>query len=111
MTYQTVGYTLVVVLFFAIRYFNRTDTSKIQYLPELPGVPIFGNLIQLGDNHSLNAGKWAKKLGSVFQVRLGNRVCQIARKCVQTDSIVTRELYSQIRSKASENSGFTTNRH
>ena len=74
MHYQAVGVALVAVLFFVIRYLNRTDVPKIKGLPEIPGIPIFGNLLQLGDCHARRAGEWVKKYGPVFQVRLGNRV-------------------------------------
>lgn len=78
MTYQTSGILLIAVAFLLIRYLNRTDTPKIKNLPEIPGVPIFGNLLQFGDKHAKVAGKLAKKYGAVFQVRLGNRVCYSA---------------------------------
>lgn len=74
MSLQTVAIAAVAVVYFLIRYFNRTDVPKIKGLPEIPGVPIFGNLIQLGDQHATVAAKWAKKFGPVFQVRMGNRV-------------------------------------
>ena len=71
---QTLGFTLLAIAFFLIRYLNRTDTPKIKNLPEIPGVPLFGNLLQLKDQHARIAGSWVKKYGPVFQVRLGNRV-------------------------------------
>jgi hypothetical protein len=74
MTVQTLALAVITVVYFLIRYFNRTDTPKIKGLPEIPGVPIFGNLLQLGDQHATVAGKWAKKFGPVFQVRMGNKV-------------------------------------
>lgn len=77
MAHQTVGIALIAVLFFVIRYLNRTDVPKIKNLPEIPGVPIFGNLMQLGDEHAKRAGAWVKKFGPVFQVRLGNRVREL----------------------------------
>ena len=64
----------VLLIFFVIRYLNASDVPKIKNLPEIPGVPLFGNLLQLGSNHSLVAMKWAKQYGPVFQTRLGNRV-------------------------------------
>ncbi|SLM35401.1 cytochrome p450 phenylacetate 2-hydroxylase [Lasallia pustulata] len=73
MAHQIVGIALIAVFFFVIRYLNRTDVPKIKNLPEVPGVPLFGNLLQLGDEHAKKAAVWAKKLGPVFQVRLGNR--------------------------------------
>jgi len=75
MSYQTTGLAVVAVLYFIIRYLNRTDTPKVKNLPEIPGVPLFGNLLQFGDSHAKVAGRLAKKFGPVFQVRLGNRVC------------------------------------
>lgn len=83
MAHQTIGIALIAVLFFVIRYLNRTDAPKIKNLPEVPGVPMFGNLLQLGDEHSKKAGSWVKKFGPVFQVRLGNRVMwnRLVRPC------------------------------
>ena len=71
---QTVGIALLAVVFFTVRFLNRTDVAKIKNLPEIPGVPIFGNLLQLGNEHARRAGEWVRKYGPVFQVRLGNRV-------------------------------------
>lgn len=75
MSYQTTGFAIVAIVFFLVRYLNRTDTPKIKNLPEIPGVPLFGNLLQFGSSHAKVAGAFAKKYGPVFQVRLGNRVC------------------------------------
>lgn len=72
---QTIGIVAVAVVFYIIRYVNYTDTPKIKGLPEIPGVPIFGNLLQFGVYHAKVAGELAKKYGPVFQVRFGNRVC------------------------------------
>lgn len=74
MGYQAVGTVLVAIFSVVIWYLNRTDVPKIRELPEIPGLPIFGNLLQLGDSHAKRAGEWVKKYGPVFQVRLGNRV-------------------------------------
>jgi len=74
MTATTIGIAVVTVVYFIIRYLNRTDIPKIKNLPEIPGVPLFGNLLQLGNQHATVAGKWAKKYGPVFQVRMGNKV-------------------------------------
>lgn len=64
----------VVVLYVLIRLLNSTDIPKIKGIPEIPGVPIFGNLIQLGTDHARVAQKWAAKYGPVFQTRLGTKV-------------------------------------
>lgn len=79
MGYQTVSIAVIAVLFFVIRYLNRTDVPKIKNLPEIPGVPIFGNLLQLGNEHARKAGEWAKTYGPVFQVRMGNKVRLVSR--------------------------------
>ncbi|KAH8897735.1 cytochrome P450 [Thozetella sp. PMI_491] len=62
------------LVYFLFRLLNATDVPRIKNLPEIPGVPIFGNLLQLGVEHARVAGQWAKKYGPVFQARLGNRV-------------------------------------
>lgn len=72
--FQTVGIAVVAAVYFIIRYLNRTDTPKIKNLPEVPGVPLFGNLLQFGSTHARVAAEFAKKHGPVFQVRFGNRV-------------------------------------
>jgi phenylacetate 2-hydroxylase len=74
MSVTTVGFAVLAVVFFAIKYFNQTDTKKIKNLPEIPGVPLFGSLLAFGDAHATVAAKLAEKFGPVFQVRLGNRV-------------------------------------
>lgn len=74
MAYETLALTVLSVLVILYRYLNRTDVPKIKGLPEVPGVPIFGSLIQLGGNHAKVAAQWAKKYGPVFQVRMGNKV-------------------------------------
>jgi phenylacetate 2-hydroxylase len=70
----TLTFLFLSLAYFGIRYLNRTDTPKIKNLPEIPGVPLFGNLLQLGQDHARVTGEWAKKHGwPVFQTRLGNR--------------------------------------
>jgi phenylacetate 2-hydroxylase len=77
MAYQVTGVLLLVVIYAILKYVNSTDTPKIKNLPEIPGVPLFGNLLQFGNRHAKVAGELAKKYGPVFQVRLGNRVCAV----------------------------------
>ncbi|KAI9738593.1 MAG: hypothetical protein M1834_008097 [Cirrosporium novae-zelandiae] len=73
MSFQVVSIAIVVILLAAIKLLNQTDVPKIKNIPEIPGVPIFGNLLQLGSYHAKKAAQWAKTYGPVFQVRLGNR--------------------------------------
>jgi phenylacetate 2-hydroxylase len=65
---------VVVVSIVLYRVLYGTDTPKIKGLPEVPGLPLFGSLYELGTNHATVAQGWAKKYGPVFQVRMGNRV-------------------------------------
>lgn len=75
---QTLAIALVALGYVILKYLNKTDIPKIRNLPEIPGIPIFGNLIQLGDSHAERAAGWVKKYGGVFQVRLGNRVSTVS---------------------------------
>lgn len=74
MAYQVFGFALLSFVFLLIKYFNRTDTPKIKNLPEVPGIPLFGNLLQFGSSHAKVAAELSKRHGPVFQVRLGNKV-------------------------------------
>ncbi|KAG9768041.1 putative cytochrome P450, partial [Aureobasidium melanogenum] len=70
----TLSFILLTLGYFLIKYLNSTDQPKIKGLPEIPGVPLFGNLLQLGQDHARVTAKWAKEYGwPVFQTRLGNR--------------------------------------
>lgn len=68
------GFVLLGVLFVIIKYFNSTDQPKIKGIPEIPGYPLFGSLLEFGSQHAKVAQRLAKRYGAVFQVRLGNRV-------------------------------------
>jgi hypothetical protein len=74
MSYQVAGFLFLSAIYFLIRLLSQTDVPKIKGLPEIPGWPIFGSLIELGDQHAKVCQRWARKYGPVFQVRLGNRV-------------------------------------
>ncbi|KAL9607969.1 MAG: hypothetical protein Q9167_007166 [Letrouitia subvulpina] len=69
----TISFVFLTLAFVAIRWLNKTNIPKIKNLPEVPGIPLFGNLLQLGSNHARVAGSWVHEHGPVFQVRLGNR--------------------------------------
>ncbi|PQE30586.1 phenylacetate 2-hydroxylase protein [Rutstroemia sp. NJR-2017a WRK4] len=73
MSIQTIGIAVIAVAYFLIRYLNRTDTPKIKNIPEIPGYPLFGSLLEFGASHAKVARRLAEKYGAVFQVRLGNR--------------------------------------
>jgi phenylacetate 2-hydroxylase len=48
----------------------KTEQPKIDGLPEIPGWPVVGNLLQLGNDHAAVCKRWADQYGPVFQVRL-----------------------------------------
>jgi phenylacetate 2-hydroxylase len=77
MAYEVTGLLLIAVIYAILKYVNSTDTPKIKNLPEIPGVPLFGNLLQFENSHAKVAGELVKIYGPVFQVRLGNRVYAI----------------------------------
>ncbi|EYE93020.1 cytochrome P450 [Aspergillus ruber CBS 135680] len=115
MTATTIGIAVVTVVYFIIRYLNRTDIPKIKNLPEIPGIPLFGNLLQLGDQHATVAGKWAKKYGPVFQVRMGNKRIIFANSfdsvrqlwIKDQSALVSRPTFHTFHSVVSSSQGFT----
>ena len=64
---------VIVIVYILLKLLNSTDVPKIHGLPEAPGWPIFGSLFQLGENHYVALAQMAKKLGPVFQIRMGNK--------------------------------------
>jgi len=67
-----VGIVLVVAL--SVFLLDSTDVPHIRNLPSVRGVPILGNLAQLGGDQPRVLAKMSKKYGPVFQIRLGNKV-------------------------------------
>ena len=75
MAYEIVGLGAIALLVFIFRFLNSTDAPRIKNLPEIPGLPVFGSLLQFGQEHARVARALADKHGPVFQVRLGSKVC------------------------------------
>ncbi|CAK7210596.1 hypothetical protein SBRCBS47491_000826 [Sporothrix bragantina] len=102
-------------IFFLIKYFNATDTPKIKGIPEIPGVPIFGNLLELGTDHARVAQKWAAKYGPVFQTRLGNRRVVFVNSyetvkhfwITHQAALISRPMFHTFHSVVSSSQGFT----
>ncbi|PYH48536.1 cytochrome P450 [Aspergillus saccharolyticus JOP 1030-1] len=115
MSLQTVGLAVIAVVYLLIRYLNRTDVPKIKGIPEIPGVPIFGNLLQLGDQHATVTKNWAKKYGPVFQVRMGNRRIVFANSfdsvrqlwIKDQSALISRPTFHTFHSVVSSSQGFT----
>ncbi|RLL93249.1 hypothetical protein CFD26_100478 [Aspergillus turcosus] len=111
----TIAIAVLAAVYFLIRYLNRTDIPKIKNLPEIPGVPLFGNLLQLGDQHATVAAKWAKKYGPVFQVRMGNKRIVFANSFESVkqlwikdqSALISRPTFHTFHSVVSSSQGFT----
>ncbi|EAL86133.1 hypothetical protein KXW98_009364 [Aspergillus fumigatus] len=112
---QTIVLAVLAAVYLLIRYLNRTDIPKIKGLPEIPGVPIFGNLLQLGDRHATVAARWAKKYGPVFQVRMGNKRIVFANSFESVkqlwikdqSALISRPTFHTFHSVVSSSQGFT----
>lgn len=115
MALHTLAIAIVAAVYFLIRYLNRTDIPKIKGLPEIPGVPLFGNLLQLGNQHAVVAARWAKKFGPVFQVRMGNKRIIFANSfdsvrqlwIKDQSALISRPTFHTFHSVVSSSQGFT----
>lgn len=112
----TLGFLLFSIVFVLVKLANRTDQPKIKGLPEIPGVPIFGNLLQLGSDHARVTAKFAKQYGwPVFQTRLGNRRIIFANTfdsvkhfwVTNQSSLISRPTLYTFHSVVSTSQGFT----
>ncbi|KAJ6785199.1 hypothetical protein PWT90_01610 [Aphanocladium album] len=114
-SYEVIGIAVLAAVYFLYKALNATDTPKIKGLPEIPGVPIFGNLIQLGTDHARVAQKWAAKYGPVFQTRLGNRRVVFVNSydsvkhfwITHQSSLISRPTFHTFHSVVSTSQGFT----
>ena len=114
-SFQVAIALVAAAIFFALKYFNSTDTPKIKGIPEIPGVPIFGNLLQLGTSHATVAQKWAAKYGPVFQTRLGNRRVVFVNSyetvkhfwITNQAALISRPMFHTFHSVVSSSQGFT----
>ncbi|KAF7563872.1 hypothetical protein G7046_g252 [Stylonectria norvegica] len=115
MSFQLLGLALVAALFVVIKLLNWTDAPKIKGLPEIPGVPLFGNLLQLGTDHARVAQRWAAKYGPVFQTRLGNRRIIFVNSydtvkhfwITHQSALISRPVFHTFHSVVSTSQGFT----
>ena len=69
MSYLIVASTVFLSVLVLMHLLFKTEQRKIKGIPEIPGWPIVGNLLQLGSDHAAVCMKWAEKYGPVFQVR------------------------------------------
>ncbi|KAI1023934.1 hypothetical protein LB504_005346 [Fusarium proliferatum] len=115
MSDQVIYLAILIGLYVLYKLANSTDQPKIKGIPEIPGVPLFGNLIQLGTDHARVAQKWAKKYGPVFQTRLGTkRVIYVnSYEAVKhfwithQSALISRPMFHTFHSVVSSSQGFT----
>lgn len=112
----TLSFLFLTLAYFLVKYLNHTDTPKVKNLPEIPGVPLFGNLLQLGQDHARVTAKWAKEYGwPVFQTRLGNRRIIFANSfdavkhlwITNQSALISRPMLYTFHSVVSTSQGFT----
>lgn len=110
-----IGFAILAIGYLLLRYLNHTDHPKVKNLPEIPGVPLFGNLLQLGKHHAKVAGQLAQKYGPVFQVRLGTRRIIFANTfesvkhlwITNQSALISRPMLYTFHSVVSSSQGFT----
>ncbi|EGR46923.1 uncharacterized protein TRIREDRAFT_4726 [Trichoderma reesei QM6a] len=115
MAYQILGIAVIAAVFIVLKILNATDTPKVKGIPEIPGVPLFGNLLQLGVDHARVAKKWALQYGPVFQARLGNRRIIFVNSydavkyfwITHQSSLISRPTFHTFHSVVSSSQGFT----
>jgi len=69
MSFVIAALGLLVAIFTLWQFLFKEEQPKIKGIPEIPGWPFVGNLLQLGNDHAAVCMKWAQKYGPVFQVR------------------------------------------
>lgn len=113
---STAIFLVLSIVFVLVKLANRTDQPKIKGLPEIPGIPLFGNLLALGTDHARVAAQWAKKYNwPVFQTRLGNRRIIFANTwesvkhfwITNQSSLISRPTLYTFHSVVSTSQGFT----
>ncbi|KAK0391670.1 hypothetical protein NLU13_1169 [Sarocladium strictum] len=112
---QVIYAACALILYALFKHLTATDVPRIKNLPEIPGVPVFGNLIQLGTDHARVAQRWVKKYGPVFQTRLGNRRVIFANSydsvrhfwITHQSALISRPTFHTFHSVVSSSQGFT----
>ena len=69
----------VVVGIFLYRFMYGTDTPHIKGLPEVPGLPVFGSLYELGTNHAKVRGSTINPGRLQTHIATENCLCQFFR--------------------------------
>lgn len=71
---------------------HRRRSSNLPPLPEVPGLPLIGNLLQLGEKKPhLTFTKWAKIHGPIYSIRTGSNTLVVLNNTdVAKEAMVTR---------------------
>ncbi|KAH6788481.1 GA requiring 3 [Perilla frutescens var. frutescens] len=84
----------VFTLLLITRFFNvsRKTSSALPPPPEIPGIPVLGNLLQLKEKKPYRAfAKWAEKYGPVYSIRTGStKLVVLNSNDVAKEAMVTR---------------------
>ncbi|CAM2712626.1 unnamed protein product [Rotaria socialis] len=107
--------SVAIIIWVLFKALNSTDVPKISGLPEASGWPIFGSLLELGENHSLALLKMAKRLGPVFQIRMGNKRIVVANSfdsirelwIRNQSALISRPMLHTFHTVVSSSQGFT----
>ncbi|CAF1220811.1 unnamed protein product [Adineta steineri] len=87
---------VIIIIWLLIKILDTTDVPKIYGLSEASGWPIFGSLFELGENHPVALSNMAKKLGAVFQIRMGNKRVIVANSYDSAKALWIDNQYSLI---------------
>lgn len=86
-------------------YLNRQNqrSSLLPPVPEVPGLPVIGNLLQLTEKKPhMTFARWAETYGPIYSIKTGaNRMVVLNSNAVAKEAMVTR--YSSISSRKLSN--------
>ncbi|ODN00933.1 Farnesoate epoxidase [Orchesella cincta] len=79
------------VIFLGILWWMKQDTKDggFKAIPGPIGLPLFGNVLQVGNKMHLKFADWAVKYGDIYQIYLGNR-----RSIVISDPKMMKEIFT-----------------
>ncbi|ODN00919.1 Farnesoate epoxidase [Orchesella cincta] len=70
-------------------WYRKTRDKGYKPIPGPIGLPMLGNVLQVGSKMHLQFSRWANKYGEIFQIHLGNR-----RSVVISDPQMVKEIFS-----------------
>ncbi|KAF7321109.1 Cytochrome P450 phenylacetate [Mycena chlorophos] len=86
------GYALPIFLVAALAVLVFfTSASHTVQLPGPPGLPLFGNLLQMRTGHAQSLAKWAQQYGGMFRLALGEREAVIISTFEQVEKTLIQQ--------------------